>query len=139
MRLWPSWPVWKLDESLLVGGDIAESHDVADYLIRLDEALGIDIYFVLGNHDFYYGSIRETRQAMQDLCARRPRLHYLSVAGQFELANGVGLIGHDGWSDGRLGDYERSPIFLHDYQLIAELSTYGKADRRQVLETLLET
>jgi 3',5'-cyclic-AMP phosphodiesterase len=109
---------------------------VADYLIRLDDALACDIYFVLGNHDFYYGSIRETRAAMRELCAHRPRLHYLSAADQFELADGVALIGHDGWSDTRLGDYERSPIFLHDYQLIAELSIYGKADRRRVLESL---
>ena len=35
-----------------------------------------------------------------------------------------------------MGDYERSQIYLHDYQLIAELSIYGKTARRQVLETL---
>ena len=68
----------KLD-GLLIGGDIAESHDVADYLIRLAEALETEIYFVLGNHDFYYGSIREVRASMRERTPRRPRLHYLSV------------------------------------------------------------
>jgi predicted phosphohydrolase len=123
-------------DGLLVGGDIAESHDVAEYLTRLDDALSTDIYFVLGNHDFYYGSIRQVRAGMQQLCTQRPRLHYLSTASSFELADGIALVGHDGWSDARLGDYERSPIFLHDYQLIAELSAYGKADRRHALEAL---
>ncbi len=55
-------------DGLLISGDIAESHDVADYLARLDDALEIDIYFVLGNHDFYYGSIREVRESMRQLC-----------------------------------------------------------------------
>jgi 3',5'-cyclic AMP phosphodiesterase CpdA len=128
-------------DGLLLSGDIAESHDLADYLTRLDDRLAIDIYFVLGNHDFYYGSIRGVREAMRTLCAERPRLHYLSLedptlGGPIELAPEVALVGHDGWADARLGDYRRSHIFLHDYQLISELSIYGKAERRVVLERL---
>jgi hypothetical protein len=32
------------------------------------------------------------------------------------------IIGHDGWADGRLGDYDRSDIILNDHLLIAELA-----------------
>src|ERR1700722_13316935 len=78
----------KLD-GLLISGDIAESHDVADYLVQLDEALRTEIYFVLGNHDFYYGSVSAVRAAMDELCVQRPRLHYLSLAGALELTPGV--------------------------------------------------
>ncbi len=118
-------------DGLLISGDIAESHDLADYLLRIEQAVSADVYFVLGNHDFYYSSIRTVRAAIEQLCAERSQLHYLSIDGPIELADGVALVGHDGWADGRLGDYERSQIFLHDYQLIAELSMYGKADAPQ--------
>ncbi len=123
-------------DGLVISGDVAESHDLAHYLIRIQQAADADVFFVLGNHDFYYGSIRGVRAAVDALCAEHPRLHYLSHSGPLELASDVALIGHDGWADGRLGDYERSLIFLHDYQLIAELSMYGKAERRRVLERL---
>ena len=123
-------------DGLVISGDVAESHDLAHYLIRIQQAADADVYFVLGNHDFYYGSIRGVRAAVDALCAEHPRLHYLSHSGPLELASDVALVGHDGWADGRLGDYERSLIFLHDYQLIAELSMYGKAERRRVLERL---
>ena len=123
-------------DGLIISGDIAESHDVAEYLVRIGEAVAGEVYFVLGNHDFYYGSVRGVRAAMDALCHRQPRLHYLSSAGPIELAPEVALVGHDGWADGRLGDYPRSLIFLHDYQLISELSLFGKAERRKVLEAL---
>jgi 3',5'-cyclic-AMP phosphodiesterase len=125
----------KLD-GLLIGGDIAEAHDLAGYLAELDNALAIDIYFVLGNHDFYYGSIGGVRAAVGEFCAARPRLHYLTQCGVERLSGGAGLVGHDGWADGRLGDYEQSVIFMHDYQLIEELAVFGKRDRWQVLQTL---
>ena len=121
---------------LLIGGDIAEAQDVADFLIRIDAALGIDIYFVLGNHDFYYGSVREVRQAVAEVCQEHPRLHYLSISEPLPLAVDVSLVGHDGWGDGRVGDYAASTILLHDYQLISELAGLSKAARRDRLGAL---
>ena len=35
------------------------------------------IYFVLGNHDYYFGSIDKVRKAVKQLCQERPNLHYL--------------------------------------------------------------
>ena len=61
-------------DSVLIGGDIAESHNVCDYLGRIQAAIASPIYFVLGNHDFYYGSIRETRKRVKEFCAAHPRL-----------------------------------------------------------------
>lgn len=80
-------------DSLLISGDIAESHDVCDNLQRMDDVLARPIYFVLGNHDFYYGSIEQVRQSVADLCRRRPGLHYLSIEdAAFELAADVGVV-----------------------------------------------
>jgi hypothetical protein len=45
-------------------------------------------------------------------------------------------VGHDGWSDARAGDYDRSPVLLNDYRLIEELSGWDKSERRVHLQRL---
>lgn len=123
-------------DAVLIGGDIAEAPDVCDYLDHIHDAILAPIYFVLGNHDYYRGSIAEVRHRVLQLCAQRPRLHYLSCSDVFELTPHVGLVGHDGWADGRAGDYPRSLVSMQDYHLIAELSGLGKQARWDVLKTL---
>jgi hypothetical protein len=46
------------------------------------------------------------------------------------------MIGHDGWSDGRLGDYESSGVVLNDYLLIEELSDMSPGKRLTELNLL---
>ena len=48
-------------DALLIGGDIGEADSVAPFLSEIETALQIPIFFVLGNHDFYHGSIARTR------------------------------------------------------------------------------
>ena len=67
-------------DAVLIGGDIAESPDICDYLDRLNDALAAPIYFVLGNHDYYLGSIAETRARVVAFCHQRPGLHFLTGA-----------------------------------------------------------
>jgi 3',5'-cyclic-AMP phosphodiesterase len=123
-------------EALLITGDIGEATDVGKYLEFLDRELGLPIYFVLGNHDYYRGSIAEVRQQVAGLCARSPRLHWLNTTGLVELTPETGLVGHDGWADGRLGDYAGSEIMFNDYFLIRELTgldAEARLDRLQAL------
>jgi 3',5'-cyclic AMP phosphodiesterase CpdA len=123
-------------DAVLLTGDVAEAKSVVGALADLDTALARPIYFVLGNHDFYFGSIRGVRQAVRDLCRERPNLHYLTGADPIDLTPGVALVGHDGWADARLGDYERSMVMMNDYRLIDELARMNKQDRWPVLKAL---
>jgi 3',5'-cyclic-AMP phosphodiesterase len=124
-------------DAVLISGDIAESHNVCDYLKRINDAIIAPIYFVLGNHDYYHGSIAETRAQVIALCATHPRLRYLTALDEVEpLTKHVGLIGHDGWADGRAGDYARSLVIMQDSRLIAELTSLGKLERWEVLKSL---
>ena len=115
--------------ALLISGDIAEAHNVEPYLRILELMLQLPIYFVLGNHDYYRGSVPVVREAMRKLTARSPFLRWLPAAGVVELTPQTALVGHDGWADGRLGDYEHSPVILTDYVLIKELSGLDRAAR----------
>jgi len=123
-------------DAVLISGDIAEAPDVGVYLEYLDRQLNRPIFFVLGNHDFYRGGIAQVRSRVADLCAQSPRLHWLNGTGVVELAAETGLIGHDGWADGRLGDYAGSDVLLNDYFLIEELAGLDPEARLQRLHAL---
>jgi 3',5'-cyclic AMP phosphodiesterase CpdA len=116
-------------EAVVISGDIGEARSVTGLLTELDERLEKPLYFVLGNHDFYFGSIAGVRAAVDRLCAARPRLIYLTSGGVFPLSSGVAMVGHDGWADGRVGDYERSYVMMNDYRLIQELAGCSKQER----------
>ena len=121
---------------VLIGGDIAEAHDLVPHLERLDDHLQVPIYFVLGNHDYYFGSIAQVRAEVRELCDARPRLHYLSDSPPLGLTAEIGLVGHDGWADARHGDYLGSLVSMNDFKLIGELAGHTKEGRRSILEAL---
>ena len=121
---------------VLLGGDIAEAPSVEGHLERIATRLTCPIYFVLGNHDFYFGSIERVRSLVEALCRERPNLVYLTSAGAVSLSSRAALCGHDGWADARLGDYERSLVMMNDYRLIEELAGVNKRDRWPLLKAL---
>ena len=102
-------------DALLLGGDIGEAPTVVGYLRFLEERLRRPVYFVLGNHDFYRSSIVAVRQRVQMLSRQSQWLRWLPAMGIVRLTPEIGLVGHDGWSDGRLGDFQGSPVVLNDY------------------------
>ena len=108
-------------DAVLISGDIAESPDVARHLQEMAGILRRPVYFVLGNHDFYRGSIARTREEVADLAAGSDHLVYLTGADVVELSPTTALVGHDGWGDARLGDYYGSRVLLNDFLLIDEL------------------
>jgi 3',5'-cyclic AMP phosphodiesterase CpdA len=123
-------------DGVLLSGDIAEAPDVALYLNALDSALARPTCFVLGNHDFYRGTIAGVRQKIEALCAACPNLHWLPRSGVVALTEETGLVGHDGWGDGRLGDYWGLAVHLNDWRLIGEFIGLDDAQRLETLRAL---
>ena len=106
---------------VLIGGDTGIANSVVQYLLILEEQLQLPIYFVLGNHDFYHGSIEAVRRKVEALSRESQRLNWLPITGIVKLTDNAALIGHDGWADGRLGNNINSRVELNDYRLIKEL------------------
>lgn len=123
-------------DAVLVGGDIAEADTVEWYLKILAADVQRPIYFVLGNHDFYQGSIPAVRKVMDGLCRAESRLTYLTQAGCIALTPTTGLVGHDGWGDGQWGDYANSTVRLNDHRLIRELTGLDRGELRTRLKRL---
>lgn len=123
-------------DMILIGGDISNGTPSLGYLTSLANNFRKPIYFVFGNHDYYYGSIQKNRAEAHQLCGHINSLHYLTEAGVFALTKNTGLIGHDGWADGRAGDYHNSDVMLNDYFLISELNRLTHQGRFEKLNQL---
>ena len=127
-------------DALIVTGDIAESHILGTALTALVTLTDRPVYFVLGNHDFYRGSVAGTRRQVEYVVGER--LVYLSQSGVVELTPNTALVGHDGWADARLGDLDSSEVILNDFLLIDDLQcwrdtrTLNKPALRRALEAL---
>src|SRR3954453_9817370 len=70
-----------LADAFVISGDIGEADDVTEYLEAVAGKVQRPVYFVLGNHDFYRGSIAGVRERVRALCAATQNLHYLADAG----------------------------------------------------------
>ena len=118
----------------VVTGDIAEAPTLVPLLAQLAEHSGCPSYFVLGNHDFYRGAIDPVRRAVRLLA---PSIgSWLPASGPVTLAEGVILVGVDGWGDAREGDPVRSPVQLNDFHYIDDLRTSVHLDRIDRLRAL---
>jgi predicted phosphohydrolase len=107
--------------AILITGDIAEATDLCEILSEFSAQTNMPIYFVLGNHDYYAGSVANVREKILKLCAKNTDLIWLGKPEIVTLNNYTALVGHDGWADARYGDFDHSPVNLNDSRLITEL------------------
>jgi predicted MPP superfamily phosphohydrolase len=125
-----------LPDVVLVGGDISTARQITDHLRRMEELIDAPVLFVLGNHDFYHGSIADVRRRVGRLCDQAQTLHWLNETGVYPLSRQTALVGHDGWGDAREGDYQNSPVELSDFFLIEELTGLPRGELVRVLRRL---
>jgi Icc protein len=123
-------------DALLIGGDISNGINSLLHLKHLARLIKKPFYFVLGNHDFYFGSIYQIRAIAHQANKEFEHAHYLTDSGVIGLTNRTALVGHDGWNDAREGDFLTSSIMLHDYLLIDELKNLNPRERMEMLHKL---
>ena len=111
-------------DAVWISGDIGEANNIVRYLVWMQEALQKPIYFVLGNHDYYQGAIKDVRTNIRALCQQNKGLYWLSEMGPIECSPNAALLGHDSWADGRLGDFWNSDLILNDYLLIEDFNPW---------------
>lgn len=109
-------------DALVVSGDTSVAPRLIADLEFLADAAARPLYFVLGNHDHYGGSVAAVRDAVLALGARRPEIRWLPPAGVVALDRQTALVGVDGWADGRQGDPLATQFVLNDDRLIGELA-----------------
>lgn len=123
-------------DGVLISGDIAEAPCLVDMLNEMAKYIDKPIYFILGNHDYYSGQIKEVYDAMTGLTKNNEKLFWLPASGMQKLDNNTFLIGQDGWADGRLGDYQNSRVVLNDSRMIYDLFQAKILGKYQLLEKM---
>ncbi len=120
-------------DGVLLSGDIAEAPSIKDILQELSEFIEKPVYFVLGNHDYYRGQVNEVRSQMTELTQSNQYLFWLPASSSQRLDADTILVGHDGWADGRLGNYYDSKVVLNDSRMITDLFQEKILGRSQLL------
>jgi 3',5'-cyclic AMP phosphodiesterase CpdA len=105
-------------DAVVVTGDIAVSHLLKEASEGFAAGLGKPVYFVLGNHDYYGGSIQGTRAIANQLGGS---LRWLHKAETIRLNDETALVGHEGWYDAQYGDAMGSRVWMSDFDLIEDL------------------
>jgi len=123
-------------DAVLISGDIAETPSLADLLSEMANQIKKSIYFVLGNHDYYRGTVDDVRKTIALLTKTHEKLFWLPASGIQLLTNNTILLGQDGWSDGRLGDYQNSKVSLNDSRMITDLFQKKILGNSQLLEKM---
>lgn len=106
-------------DAVMISGDIGEATDTVKLLTEMSEFCeNIPIYFVLGNHDYYCGSVAGVREKIDGLV----ELFWMNAEGPLELSNTTILVGIDGFADARNGNWKTTPVMLNDSRYIRELA-----------------
>lgn len=124
--------------AILIGGDICDGPHTLSFLCDFQKETGKEIFFVLGNHDYYGASIEKIKKTSSDFSTREPNFSYLSAEGVVAFSDKTALVGHDGWADARAGDFLGSTVTLADYELIQELKPLKKEALQKKLQQLGE-
>ncbi|HEX5645710.1 MAG TPA: metallophosphoesterase [Nitrospira sp.] len=123
-------------DMVFLTGDVSVAPYLVTHLSEFCKAINKPVYFVLGNHDFYNGSIKDVRATVRNFCRTHPLLNYLADAKIVALSPSTALVGHDGWGDGRYGNYAKSSVRLNDHLLIKELTGLTSSNLQQQLMRL---
>ena len=123
-------------DGVLITGDISVARALGRHLAQLVSTWTVPCWFVAGNHDYYGASIDRVRAALRQMREIEPRLRWLPSEGVVTLAEGVALVGVDGWADGRLGDPEGTNVVLNDHIHIEDLVWPTRGELLEVVRAL---
>jgi len=115
-------------EGLFITGDTSTGSQLIYHIERLAQEVRKNIYFVLGNHDYYHSSFKETEKNIARLTEKYSNLRYLTKEKVTPISPKTALIGHAGWYDARWRDPWTSMVFIIDWYYIKDfriLYTFG--------------
>lgn len=109
-------------DGIVITGDIGECQNFLPLIEEFTAGVGLPVWYILGNHDAYNGSVR----AMKYKALHHDgKAKWLVREELVELAPGVALVGHDGWYDARFGEPTRSRVLMSDFFAVQEMSGRG--------------
>lgn len=123
---------------LIISGDIAEGEKVCQSLTDFNDSFNFPIYFVLGNHDFYWSSFAEVEENVRNLVKDSEKLTWLTESGVIVLNETTALIGVEGWGDAQNGTLNLSEGSSRDLHSIADYKGLNREEISKLLNRLGE-
>ena len=125
-------------DNVIITGDIATGESL-EQTLKILLCCQKPIYYVHGNHDFYYSSFQNTRDISRKLCYKTENLKWVQEF-HTELNKDTYIIGHDGFYDARYGSpfhytgsYAGAKFFeLNDFDAIKDIKE--KQSRKEKIE-----
>lgn len=112
-------------DALMITGDISTARDLEEHLSLVATRFSAPIYYVLGNHDYWHGSIDSVRALTVELEAKHPNLIYLGNRSYVKLSESAALVGHDAWYDAIYGEWKTSRFEMPDWYFIKDFVDAG--------------
>lgn len=102
-------------DALLLTGDISEAPSLVYHLGQLGSGFQRDLFFVLGNHDYYKSSFENVERSVSkfELWLDRGETH--------KLTEKVALVGSEGWYDAEFGNPMAAKFGMTDWKDIQDL------------------
>lgn len=123
-------------DALLVTGDLGNAKVITTYLEQIEKHCAPrPVYYVQGNHDYYFSSLRRVDEELRDFCDGR-NVHLVASGDLIRLTKHCVLIGHRGWADGLTRNGHPSRLATEDYLRIADFrprNSYQRAHLQGML------
>ena len=116
-------------DHLLISGDISSGTHIFSDLSSIS-SLGINVHYVLGNHDYYWRSFASTRRSLAYLPTW---MNYLTNSDPVALTASTVLIGADGWYDARVILPLTNLVFSIDWLMIGDFWEEGSYKEKLAL------
>jgi len=110
---------------IVIAGDIAEAPVLEKKLGDLSLAIDKPIYYVNGNHDYYYSSVDEVCNLSNDITNKYDNIFWLQGSGVIGLTENTAICGHDGFYDCEYGLFD-TDFGLWDFVLISDLKNLSR-------------
>ena len=116
-------------DAAVITGDISSSSNLASHLRDLAESCyPRPLHVVMGNNDFHGSSIENVEKLVEGVCQKHNNLRHLGYGEIIPLGEGLAIVGHRGWADGKAGWGHRTVIENRDHRSIDDLRILSKSD-----------
>lgn len=116
--------------AVIITGDTSEAHLLEVHLKLIREQLGLPVFFVCGNHDYWKKKMSTTRALISKMTDESD-VKWLGAIPYGKINDTTAVVGHDGWYDAYHGDWKNSNFFMNDWMHIPEF--HGKT-REQIVD-----
>jgi 3',5'-cyclic-AMP phosphodiesterase len=111
-------------DMVVITGDTSTSKLFCEHISAIEAGLRCPIYFIMGNHDYWGGSMDSLRANVKSLTQVAQQLKYMPLVSHIMIGSKTAVVGHDCWYDANVGDPMRSSFIMNDWFQIKEFQQY---------------